>query len=608
MSAKNTWIWILIAGGLFVFIYFYRPHAHKPPPGPVRILSNLKAEAVTSLQIRPGGTPQLQIRADRTNQTWQLVEPIVYPAQGASIDHLLACLERLTPAVYISASEIRNHPAADEEYGFASPSASIFIQEGNSRTQILLGNHTAPGDQVFLQKVGDQGVYVVNAELLKDIPRSPNDWRDTTLVDFNGLGLDRIAVTNNGKAFVLQREATNRVWQMVWPLGQSRAARADNTLIENSLQTLQSIQIEQFVADETRELDSFGLGPPELELALGQGTNNAVFLQFGKSPGSSTNLVFARRAGQKAIFLVAREPLIPWRGSYETFRDPHLLTLTGPVDAIEVRGADNFELRRQTNDVWRVVPENSPEFSADSDLVNDLLTSLTGLQIIDFVKGVVNAPDLPDYGLAAPARKYILKAACSTSAAGDSNSIIAELNFGFATNQQDKVFARRTDESSVYAVRSNDFAQLPSASWQMRERRFWHFSETNVVGVAIHQRGKVRQLICRGPHEWSLAPGSQGFIEDLAVDATVRGLARVLATVWVSRGAASLPAYGLSENLHQVTLELRNGDKMNVDFGREAPSSNIYAAVTLDGQPWIFEFPWILYRDVSLYLSIPPNF
>src|SRR5205823_9267329 len=124
---------------------------------------------------------------------------------------------------------------------------------------------------------------------------------------------------------------------------------------------------------------------------------------------------------------------------------PHLLTLTGPVDAIEVSGADKFTVLHQSNDSWRIVPQG---FAADGQLVKELLSSLNGMQVTQFVKDVVIEPNLPEYGLASPARKYILKAGAGASTG--SNGIIAELHFG--TNQDDRVYARRSDEGSVYAV------------------------------------------------------------------------------------------------------------------------------------------------------------
>jgi hypothetical protein len=304
---------------------------------------------------------------------------------------------------------------------------------------------------------------------------------------------------------------------------------------------------------------------------------------------------------------VRNGPLLTWRSRYELFRDPHLFTLTQPVESVEVHGQDSFVARCQTNDQWTVVPGSGPSFPGDTALIRKLIGSLGDMQIIDFVKDVVNAPDLPEYGLASPARCYILRGACPSTNPAETNTVLAELNFGFGTNQPGMVCARRTDETSVYAVRTNDFANLPAASWQLRERKIWQFCETNVVGVTIQQNKKTRKLLRRGPHEWSLAPGSQGIINDLAVDATVKGLSDAAAIAWLARGEYNRAAYGFGETPYQVTLELQNGETATVEFGGEGPASNVYAAVTLEGQPWLLEFPWILFRDVSAYLSIPAN-
>jgi hypothetical protein len=175
----------------------------------------------------------------------------------------------------------------------------------------------------------------------------------------------------------------------------------------------------------------------------------------------------------------------------------------------------------------------------------------------------------------------------------------------FGTNAENKVYARRLDESSVYGINPADFELLPRASWQLRSRRIWNASEAEVVKVIIRQQAKTREIINKQNHNWSLAPGSSGSIEDLAVDQTVRGLCQLAAVSWVGRGDQDRSRYGLTPDAHQITLELKNGEKLTVDLGREASPVSQFAAVTLEGQPWIFEFPVKLYRDVVGCLSIP---
>ena len=482
MNPRSTWRWIIVAAGLFAFIFFYQRHMSKSGGGPDRVLPNLNAAAVTSVQVRPAA--HLEIRADRTNGTWQLTEPLVYPAQTVSIEKLLVELERLKPASYITARELRDRPKADEEYGFATPQASLIIEQPSYTARLRVGAKTAPGDQVFLQVIGVEGVYVVDGDFLKCLPRTADDWRDTALLNLKGLAFDRLAVTNGAKVFELRRDAANKLWRMAYPL----QARANNTKTEESLQMLQSVRVRQFVPDDPKaDLEMFGLQPPELEVALGQGTNTIARLQFGKSLTNDTRLVHARRVGLNAIVAVPKDLLAPWRASVNDFRDPLLVTLTAPAAVIDVRGQDNFSVQQQTNGTWRVLPQGLP---ADAGLVGDLLSALSALQIVEFKEDVAIAPNLPTYGLASPVRQYTLRSAATNSPSGPTNVIIAELSFG--TNLADRIFARRADEPSfVYAVRLADFQHLPAASWQMRERRIWSISTNDIDRVIIRQQGKV---------------------------------------------------------------------------------------------------------------------
>jgi hypothetical protein len=596
MNPRNTLRWIVVAAGLFAFIFFYQRRVDQSAGGPARVLPKLKTAVVSNVEVRPA--VHREIRADRTSGTWQLTKPIVYPAQAVSIENLLTELEQLAPTSYITAREVRDRPKADEEYGFTAPQASIIIEQPGYTAGLQIGAKTAPGDQVFVRVVGGEGVYVVDADLLKYIPRSADDWRDTTLLDLKGLAFDRLSVTNGAKVFELRRNAPNQLWRMTYPL----QARANNGKAEESLQMLQSVRVRQFVPEDSKEdLATFGLQPPELEVALSQGTNSVVRLQFGKSLTNDTRLVYARRVGLNAVVAVPKDLLAPWYGLVNDFRDPLLVTLTAPVASIEVHGQDDFSLQKQTNGTWQVLPQ---DFPADGGLAKDLLSALSSLQIVEFTKDVATAPDLPRYGLAPPARQYILRSPATNAPSGPTNTIIAELNFG--TNQADKVFAGRADEPGfVYAVRLADFQRLPAAGWQMRERRIWSFSTNDLAYATIHQQGRVRRIVRNGPHDWSLAQGSQGVVDGLSIEETVRELCQLTAIAWVGRGAADRARFGFGDNSHQIILELRNGEKASVEFSSVAPSGVPYAAVTLDGEPWVFECPPWIYEYVQRYLSVP---
>lgn len=599
MNPRTTWTWLGLAAALFAFIFLFERNFHKPPPGPVRVLPALKADEVTSVQVQPLGQSRI-IRAERAEGEWRLADT-GYPAETSRIEGLLSCLEKLTAATYITPAELRSRRHTNDAYGFDPPQDSLIIDQGNAQSRIWIGNKTSPGDQVFVEVVGVEGVYVVDAQLLKWIPRTFDDWRDPSLVDFQRLDFDRLVVTNAGNILDLQRDPTNRLWRMILPDN----TRADGDKIEAALQRLHGLRATRFITDDPNaELDAYGLANPDLSLAFMRGTNTTLLLAFGRSPTNEPGLLYARRSDQHTVVTVSRDRVEPWLASHDfrVFIDRHLLVLPQPADAIEIHGQDNFTLEHQaTNDLWMVVPQGFP---ADAGQVKKLIEDLSAMQATQIEKDVVVDPDLPTYGLDAPARQYIFEAAATNTATGPTNVVIARLDFGIKGN---KVFARRVGESFVYAVDTNDLNRLPSASWQMRERHIWNFHTNDVVRLIIQQGNKVRGIIRNGPASWSLAPGSTGIVNPLALDPVVELLGQLTAAKWVERGDQNPAAYGFKEGDYRLAIELKDGRKLAVEIGNIAPSKSPYAVTELDGEPWVFEFPLALSYSVQNFLTIPPD-
>ena len=592
MNTKNTWTWFVVAAMLFAFIYVLDRYLRPPPVSIQNILSGLQPSAVTSIQVIPAGA--LEIRADRTNNSWLLAKPIAYPAQPAAIEALLDALQKLTPATRISAGELREHNTASADFGFDSPQTSLVVEAGDQHWQLSVGNKTAPGDQVFLRVVGVDGVFVANADWLKFIPRSAGDWRSTALVASDENNCDSIVLTNGAKVIELRRDATNHLWRMIRPL----QARADSDRITDALQQLQTAQVSQFITDDAKaDLTVFGLQPADLDLWLNCGTNFISAIHTGKNTTNDAAQIYAKREGWSAIFMTARKPLSPWHGTVNDFRDPHLLELTAPVAEIEVRGTNDFTLQQQGSNDWKVVGENFP---ADADNVQLFIKLLAEMRVAEFVKDVVTTPDLPAYGLATPQRQISL-----WSAVGDTNAVIAQLAFAVQTNG---IFVHRADEDFIYAITSEDFNRLPEAGWEFRDRRIWNFSETNVAQITLHQGGKTRTLVHDGLNKWSLAAGSQGIINPPALEEAAHRLGELTAAGWVGRNVTEPEKFGLNPDNLEIAVELKSGEKFSVAFGTELSSAHTaLAAVTLDGERWAFVFPPVLYQFVLSYLTIPAN-
>jgi hypothetical protein len=589
MKWTNTSWLLLSAAVLFGFIYFFERQI--PETGaaaaPAPRLIPIKPEEITAVQLRR--TNQFVVRAERTNQSWNITAPINYPAQDFAIDHLLKNLASLTSYTFISPAELKAGQKSVAEFGLDIPMATLTLHHGGRRTELLFGEITASGDFVYLQLLNTPGIYVVPAEIVRRLPQGVNDWRDLALVNINGMNADRFEVRGPGRGFAIQVNVTNQQYYLTKP----SPARADKAKIDALLRKVQTEAVVAFIADDARaELDQFGLQPPEAEIVFGSGTNDLLVVQFGKSP--SNEVVYARRSLNNNVVLVSRSLLEAVQVPASDLRDRRLLSFDpSAVDLLEISAEENFTVRRQGSNSW-VVSQLQPML-ADADLVRDCLNLLTTAEG-EVEKDVV--ADFAMYGLAQPIRQYLLKGASTNLSDTTSNRLLAQLDVG--GRRDGKVFARGP-EATVYSVDESPINRLPVAAWQLRDRRVWSFTTNQVTRLTVQRGGATRQLLRGSTGEWKFDSGSTGIFNTYAVEEVIYRLGELRATGGVDRGEGKRQVYGFRENGDKLAIELRIGEKsqvLTVEFGDEAKSRYPYALAVVDGQTWIFEFPLQLYLQV----------
>jgi hypothetical protein len=218
-------------------------------------------------------------------------------------------------------------------------------------------------------------------------------------------------------------------------------------------------------------------------------------------------------------------------------------------------------------------------------------------------KDSITTADLPQYGLTEPVRRITLLGGATDAT---TNSVMADVAFGTPTNGL--VYVRRADENPVYAINIEDYAHMARAGWQLRDRQVWRFASTNVVRIVLQRGTHKSELRRAGASSWMFAGGSQGVVTGSEVEKTVAQFGALDAGAWLDRGDAARSDYGFGTNSLQVTMELRDGTKHEVEFGGEAADGYPAAAVKLNGETWIFEFPVIPYQYLKMTLLNPAAF
>ena len=589
MNSKTTWTYVAIAAVLLALIVFVeqplRKRSNQAPS--TKIFPEFNPATATRVEVRPAGAQE--IRAERAHDSWHLTSPLEYPASSPHIQSLLQALAELNWHTYIPPGELKDRPNVQEEFGFASPVASLSVSQGSSVLNLLIGTNTPVGEQMYLQIPGDVGIYVVDAEFLQFFPLTANDWRDPAIFRITN-AITSIRSRAGNKTFTLTR--TNGSWRMP-------QARAEDTKVNALLKKTLALKATQFETDNPQtDLEPFGLQTPEMELTFAADTNILAVLQVGKSPTNDPTHVFAKLQNQNHIFRVPQESLAEWRSPYTNFVDRRLANFSpANIAQIEVRGADRFFLQR-VDGGWKI--PGATNLLVDSESVQEVLNLLSRAEV-NIEKEVVT--DFAFYGLEPPALRYTLHAAGTAS-----NSVVAEIDFGL--NQTGNVFVRRLDEypDTVKSIHLEQFAQLPQASWQFLDRQIWNFNSDDVVSVAIQQRGKERKLIRNARGDWSFATGSQGVINPFSFAEALNRLGNLKAVFWVAKNEKNPDRFKFKETDHRIALEIKRGEKietLSLEFGGFSDFGTRYAATTMDGAQMIFEFPWPLFFEVQDSLTIP---
>jgi len=576
-----------IAATLLVLLVAYERFFHRPPAPPAPLLPGLVPAEVVSIEVFPAeGTPILAVR---TNNTWRLVRPLSYPAQTNSIEALLTLLRETRPAARIPLADLRNRAEGKAAFGLDPERTSLVIKAGDGRQQLMVGSLTPPGDQVFVQMTGSDAICVVSADLLRLVPESAEAWRNTLVLEPDFRHWDGMTVSAGGQVVGLKMDPTNLTWRLVRPLN----TRADHAHLASLIQNLRELQAHQFVTDDPRaDLEVMGLQPPQLEITFTLGTNTERVLRFGRLVNGSTNLVYATGREPGSIIAVPAAPLEAWKLPPADYRDRQLVRLPSKVNRVSVTNGTGFSLRLATNGLWTIDPAG---WAADAATMAQFLDRLTALRIAQFVKDVVAEPDLPAYGLGAPAWRLVFQ----------SPGADPPLQLDFSAPKEGVVHVKRSDESAVYAVKETALTGLPRRDGEFRDRRVWSFKPDRVASLSVSSGDRAWQVLHKGENEWSLAPGSQGLVNPFAVEETVSRLGDLGAVVWTSWDGSNLAAFGLGDAAQVLSVELKDGPRYSVKLGNPAPSGHRYASVMLDGREWVFEFPAEAYDALQYALLTP---
>jgi hypothetical protein len=182
------------------------------------------------VKINPADVSQLIIKQKepvtlkKTNGQWQITEPKPYPADQEAVAGVLSTLSGL------NADRIVEEKASDrKQYGLDPAQVELDIGVKGGTRQLLLGDDTPTGGNVYAALATDPRVFTVASYQKSSLAKSLNDLRDKSLVTLSADKVSRVELMKKGED--LEFDRTKDGWQILKPASSPADSAAVNALV-----------------------------------------------------------------------------------------------------------------------------------------------------------------------------------------------------------------------------------------------------------------------------------------------------------------------------------------------------------------------------------------
>jgi hypothetical protein len=238
MNFRGLIVAVVILAGLGGVLYWSQ---HRKPPednapssaSAAPVILKVSAADVNQLTIKQKQADPVTLQKADAGQ-WQITQPKPYRADQETVAGMLSTLSGL------NADRVVEDKASNlKQYGLDPAVAALNITgKGQGTRQLLLGDDTPTGGDVYASLAGDPRVFTVSSFNKTSLDKSLNDLRDKSLLTVDADKVSRVELDRKGQEIEFGR--TKDVWQILKPPN----LREDNTALSQFISGLTSARID----------------------------------------------------------------------------------------------------------------------------------------------------------------------------------------------------------------------------------------------------------------------------------------------------------------------------------------------------------------------------
>ena len=536
---------LLVGLGTFYYVYEIReaPEREKVAAVKDRLWKDLEGKDVEEIVVKKGGAEALRLK--RSGDTWSLVAPVAASADKRAADDLAMSLATLRVE-----REIEANPQKPADFGLAPPAAEVTFKAKAQDRTVKLGAKSPSGVWAYAQEGAKPAVILVPEGILTDTLKSPNEYRDKTLLAFDRKDVKTVEVRGPAGQVVASVAVKGPdQWQLTAPL----TAPADREAISGLLEKLRSAKIKEFVADAPKNLAEYGLDrPTRVSLGVGEEASRTTrTLRFGKAvPGKKG--VYAQREGDSTVLLVDEDLGRSVPTSATAFRDKTVFAYDrSKLERVELDSPKGKVALALQDGKWRITAPVA--LRADESAMSQVLFKASDLRAKDFV--AEDAKHLAAYGLDKPQVRITV---WEKDAKEPKTLLLAP------GREKDRAYVTTlgAGATGVEAVDATALADLARGVTDLRDRSLSEAFDTKDVTHVTIQRPAVTLALDRtgtGEEDWQLAAPKKGKTRGSRVSELLWTLRNLKWKDLVAEQGWDPARYGLDAGATTITLTGKDG-------------------------------------------------
>jgi len=532
--------------------------------------------------------------------TWKITAPYDTVADATSTRNFLkAILEAKATAAY-GKEQFEKNPLS--EYGLDQPARTLTVKGSNGKTATMLfGSDTGGSDSAYyaMPKDGDKLLIFAKFAVDENIKQAKvNDLRDKTLLAFLTTDVKKLTLKYPAQSVVAEREGDGWVLK-----AGDKSLPADSSAIDAMLSTLSGAKIDQFVADDAKDLKAYGLDEPRIEVILSMGKEGERGLLVGATtydePDSMEGMdnphqetsekLYVMRRGDDEVLQVAGNLYDSLLKNQQDLRDKNVLDVS-PDEVTRLSytvAGKTVQLEKQPSKTegepaaWQMLqPE---KLSGDSKKIKNVLDTIDLLSATGFIDDATAADD-PKYGFDQPQ---------ATVEVTQGDKALPKLLFGKTRADGASVYVKRDGQPTVYEVRASVLDDLSTNPNRLRDLLAADIDRTLIDRIELRQKnGDLVVLQASGDNQWKIEKPEPK-------DADSGRVASLLTTLDDLRGDelmaenvkdADLARYGLDKPAVTATVTLSDKAKTTYTIlAGEEPSGGLTAYFMIQGQGKVYK-------------------